>query len=368
MIHVLQVLGRTDMGGAENRVMDTFRHIDRDKIQFDFAIHTKDKCYFDDEIMSLGGKIYSIPRFRVYNYFSYKKAWKEFFTEHPEIKVVHGHMTSTAGIYLPIARKCGVPLTIAHARSAGVDPGMKGILTRMLRLGLSNRCVKSLACSKEAAESVFGQKAYEDGRVEIVHNTVRTSRFVLNNEARKRIRDEYGILDSTFVMGHVGRFHYAKNHEFLIDIFSEFIKNCDNAVLMMVGEGPEMSRIKEMVEQKNIADKVIFAGNHSNVEDYYQAFDYFVFPSRYEGLPGTIVEAQTSGLRSLISDSITREVGITNLVTYKSLSESPSEWAKDILNSMEYERTNHQKEMIEAGFDADDQTKFFTEMYLSAGK
>lgn len=368
MVRVLHVLGRTDMGGAENRIMDTYRHIDREQIQFDFAVHTTDKCYFDEEIISLGGNVYSIPRFKFFNFFSYRKAWKDFFREHREIDVVHGHMTSTAGIYLLIAKRSGVPLTIAHARSAGVDPGLKGFLTRALRINLEKKCKKALACSKEAAISAFGPKAYSDGAIEVVPNAIRTSRFVYNIDSRKRIREEYGILDSTFVMGHVGRFHYAKNHEFLIEIFSEFKKLCDNAILMMVGEGTEMARIKEVVEQKGLSGSVIFAGNHSNVEDYYQAFDYFVFPSRYEGLPGTVVEAQTSGLKSMISDSITREVGITELVKYKSLQESPSEWAKDIFSSMEYERTDHQKEMIEAGFDADDQTKFFTEMYLSAGK
>ena len=126
---VLHVVGRMDRGGAESRIMDLYRNIDRDKVQFHFVQHTKDRCAFEDEVERLGGKVYSVPRFNVKNYFSYKKAWQDLFREHPEIAVVQGHMTSTAAIYLPIAKKAGVAITIAHARSAGVDPGLKGMMT-----------------------------------------------------------------------------------------------------------------------------------------------------------------------------------------------------------------------------------------------
>ncbi len=125
-IRVLQVLGGTNLGGAESRVMDSYRHMDRDKIQFDFCVHTEERGFFDEEIERLGGHVYRVPRFRVLNWVSYRKVRKDFFREHPGYRAVHGHMTSTASIYLPIAKKEGVPLTIAHARSAGVDPGMKG--------------------------------------------------------------------------------------------------------------------------------------------------------------------------------------------------------------------------------------------------
>jgi len=157
-IIVLHVVGRLDIGGAESRIMDMYRHIDREKVQFAFCQHTTDRCAFEDEIESLGGKVYHVPRFNVKNYFSYKKAWSDFFKQHPEIKVVHGHMTSTAAIYLPIAKKAGIEITIAHARSAGVDPGLKGYVTRFLRRNLYKKCDYRFTCSKIAGDSVFGDQ------------------------------------------------------------------------------------------------------------------------------------------------------------------------------------------------------------------
>ena len=155
---VLHVVGRLDIGGAESRLMDLYRHIDREKVQFYFMQHTKDKCAFEEEVERLGGKVYHVPRFNVKNYFTYKKAWKDLFETHPEIKVVQGHMTSTAAIYLPIAKKAGVKVTIAHARSAGVDPGIKGKLTNFLRRNLYKKCDYRFTCSKLAGEAVFGNQ------------------------------------------------------------------------------------------------------------------------------------------------------------------------------------------------------------------
>jgi len=164
MTRVLQVLGTTGLGGAESRVMDLYRHMDRDSLQFDFLVTRGTKGYYEHEIDSLGGKIFYLPPFRVYNYFSYRRACKAFFKEHKgEYAAVHGHMTSTAAIYLPIAKKAGVPLTIAHARSAGVDPGIKGKITRFMRRNLYKKCDRLLSCSDEASIAAFGAKKNEDG-------------------------------------------------------------------------------------------------------------------------------------------------------------------------------------------------------------
>ena len=135
-IRILHVLGTTNLGGAESRIMDLYRHIDRNRVQFDFVVHTEKEGFFDKEIEELGGRIFRVPRFRIYNYFSYRRAFREFFREHHEFRMVQGHMTSSAAIYLPIAKKAGISTTIAHARSAGVDKGLKGKLTRWMRRNL----------------------------------------------------------------------------------------------------------------------------------------------------------------------------------------------------------------------------------------
>ena len=157
-MRVLHVLGGVGLGGAESRIMDLYRCIDREKLQFDFLVHQSGPGYYEEEIQELGGRIYRVPRFRLYNILTYRKALRAFFKEHHAFRAVHGHMTSTAAVYLPIAKKCGIPVTIAHARSAGVDKGMKGIVTRLLRIPLRKKCDYMFACSGLAAEAVFGKK------------------------------------------------------------------------------------------------------------------------------------------------------------------------------------------------------------------
>lgn len=363
MIRVLQVLGKTNLGGAESRIMDLYRHMDREQVQFDFLVHYREKGYFDEEIKKLGGEIYYLPSFRVYNYFAYKKACRRFFEEHNYFAAVHGHMTSTAAIYLPEAKRAGIPLTIAHARSAGVDKGLKGIVTKILRRKLYKKCDRMFACSDLAAEAVFGRKRYEDNCVTIIPNAVDTKEFQQNEEIRTKIRREYGI-EEKFVIGHVGRFHYAKNHEFLLDIFSEVIKKKDNAVLMLLGDGPLKEETEQKARQLGIADKVIFLGNRTPVAPFYQAFDFFLFPSRFEGLPGTVVEAQAAGITCLISDTITKQVKATDLVTFMSIEKSAKNWADEVIRLYEQQddKTGNY-DLTATNYDVNNQVAFYIEMY-----
>ena len=363
-IRVLHVFGRTDMGGAENRIMDLYRSIDRSKIQFDFMVHTKDRCYFDDEIENLGGHVYHISRYNVKNHFTYKKEWENFFKKHSEISVVHGHMTSTAGIYLPLAKKYGVRLTIAHTRSAGVPQGIKGIMTKCLRTDLYKKADVCLACSQIAGINTFGQNAFNKGIITVIPNAIDTKRFAFDESVRAKVREELGIKESTFVVGHVGRFHHSKNHEFLIEIFAEISKQISDSKLVLVGDGELREQIVKWIDEFGIAEDAILTGTRKNVEDYYQAFDYFVFPSRYEGLPGTVVEAQASGLRCLISDSVTDEVIITELAKAKALSDSPEEWAKTVVETRDYSRISHAEEVKSKGFDSESQIDYYTNLYL----
>ena len=195
MIRVLQVLGSTTLGGAESRVMDLYRHMDKERIQFDFLVTRGHTGHFDSEIESLGGHVYTVSPYRIYNHKQYVTEVRQFFKEHSDYKAVHGHMTSTASIYLPIAKESGIPLTIAHARSAGVDSGIKGKLTNLLRKKLPERCDKMIACSDLAAVSVFGEHNYVDGLVKIMPNAIETKDYAVNAIERERIRKEYGIED-----------------------------------------------------------------------------------------------------------------------------------------------------------------------------
>ena len=368
-VRILHILGNTQLGGAESRIMDLYRHMDRSVVQFDFVVHSKEEGYFNEEIRKLGGRIFRVPRFRVLNYFSYCRAWKKLLQEHrdadgrSEFHMIQGHMTSTAAIYLPIARKCGIETTIAHARSAGVDKGLKGILTRFLRCNLSKKADYLFTCSELAGISVFGKKAVEQGRTRFLPNAIDCQKFAPDPLVREKIRRELGI-ENCYVIGHVGRFHYAKNHEYLLRVFAELVKRkTRDYVLLLLGEGSGMEDIRILSRELGIGDKVYFLGNKSNVNDYYQAMDYFVYPSRFEGMPGTIVEAQTAGLRCLMSDTICKEVIATELVTTRSIREDPGLWADEIEQHLQYQRSSRVDEMKELGFDVHGQAVLMTDFY-----
>lgn len=361
-IRILHVLGGLSLGGAESRIMDLYRNIDRQKIQFDFLVHSSGEEHFDEEIEALGGRIYRAPRFKVYNLFSYKKAIKSFFAVHHEFTAVHGHMTSTAAIYLPIAKKLGIPITIGHARSAGVAGGLKGLMTKLIRYPLKYRADYCLACSEKAGESVYGKRWVKRGKVEVIPNAIDAEKYVYDENVRTELRDKMGLTDK-FVIGHVGSFREAKNHTFLIQIFEQIYKKRNDAILLLLGEGALMESIKQQVSEAGLSNVVWFLGNKSDVAHYYQIMDYLVFPSLYEGLPGSIVEAQTSGLRCLVSDNVTREVGITELVEFYSLNRTAGEWADYILETGDYIRENRFESIKRAGFDIGAQIVRYGEIY-----
>ncbi len=367
-IRILHVLGSTNLGGAESRIMDLYRHIDRDKIQFDFLVHSTKEGFFEPEIKQMGGNIYYLPSFRAYNYFKYKKACRDFFAEHNEFAMVQGHMTSTASIYLPQAKRAGIPITIAHARSAGVDAGIKGFITKLLRKNLYRKCDYMFACSDLAARAVFGDKRFEEGKTVFIPNAVDINEFAPNDSVRAQIRKEYG-LENKFVIGHVGRFHYAKNHEFLLEIFAELIEQKENAVLFLLGDGPRRTEMETKARELGIANAVIFAGNKNPVAPFYQAFDAFLFPSRFEGMPGTVVEAQAAGLPCLISDSITKQVKATELVEFLSLQENCKTWAMKFLRMIEEADSSitegENSALLNTFYDVNYQVKCYEQFYLT---
>lgn len=382
-VRVLHVLGNTNLGGAESRIMDLYRHTDRNHVQFDFLVHSGEEGFYEKEIRELGGRIFRVPRFRIYNYFSYRKALKEFFQEHHEFALVQGHMTSTAAIYLPIAKKAGVKKTAAHARSAGVDKGLKGTMTRFLRRNLADKADYLFTCSELAGISVYGEKAVREGKTIFIPNAIDCAGFTFDPEKRKKMREELGLTDA-LIIGHVGRFHYAKNHEYLLRVFAELCRMSAGAGgstaetgadqkyhLILLGEGPLMEDTRKLAEELGVADRVHFLGNHKNIADYYQTMDYFVYPSRYEGMPGTIVEAQASGLPCLMSDTICREVIATELVETMSIEEEPKAWAEglqrriDALVSKQENRKKYAAKMAAAGFDVQAQAERMMRFYES---
>lgn len=393
-IHVLHVLGGVSLGGAESRIMDLYRQMDREEIQFDFLVHSsavkngfqearrigvragnqdeKEKeCarkpeFYDEEIQTMGGHIYVLPKFKVYNYLIYRKAVKAFFAAHREFRVVQGHMTSTAGIYLPAAKRAGVPVTVAHARNAGVVKGLKGLATRFLRRGLAKKADCCFACSQLAGQDVFGEAAMKAGQVKVIYNAIDVNKFTYDEKVRQEVRAQLG-LSGELVLGHVGRFQYQKNHPYLLEVFAAVCEKREDAALLLLGDGEDRSAMEEKCRRLGIADRVHFLGNRKDAWRFYQAMDFFLLPSFFEGLPGVLVEAQAAGLCCMVSDTVTREAKATDLVTYLSIEETPEKWAEDILKQTGYARGDTSQEMRAAGFDVRTQAEGYRRFYLGEG-
>lgn len=314
-IRVLHVIGGLGVGGAEAFAINLYRAMDKEKIQFDFIKHIKTKGIFEDEITQMGGKIYSCFKYTGINHYKYCKWWNNFFMEHPEYHVVHGHVRSTAAIYLKIAKEHGL-VTIAHSHSTSNGSGFASIVKNAMQLPIRNTADYLFACSDKAGLWLYGRKAIKQSNYRVIPNGIDLDRFAFNKAKREEMRKRLGINEHEFVIGHIGRFSEPKNHKYLIDIFAEYYRNNPNSRLLMIGNGEKFESVKIRCEKLGIIGCVIMPGNCANTEDFYQAMDVFVFPSLWEGLPVAVVEAQASGLPCLISDVITREVNLTDLVSY----------------------------------------------------
>lgn len=369
-IRVLQVIGSMNRGGAEAMIMNLYRKMDRSKIQFDFVENNCDPAAFDDEISALGGKIYRCPHYNGKNHFIYKKWWHNFFKEHvQQYRIVHGHLGSTAAIYLKIAKNYGL-YTIAHSHSAQSE--IRNVRDALYCLySYPTRFIANhfFACSQIAAESRYGKSVAKDAnRCAFLNNAINLSQFQYSPSKRKETRETLGLAEK-IVIGHVGRFHEAKNHDFLIRIFHEIHKNDENTVLLLVGDGELRERIKETISSYHLEDCVILSGVQSNVSDYYQAMDVLVFPSFYEGLPVTLVEAQAAGLPCCISDTISEEIAMTDCIHFLSLQDTAEHWAKEALSLAHLaDCPDTSEQLTKAGYDIATTAKWLEGFYLEAAK
>lgn len=364
-IRVLHVIGIMNRGGAETMIMNLYRNIDRSKVQFDFVENTSQSAVFDEEIQLLGGRIYRCPHYNGKNHIAYCKWWNHFFDTHKnEYAIVHGHLGSTAAIYLSIAKKHGA-YTIAHSHSAGNGSAMY----RMFAYPTRYIADKFFACSKDAGISRYGKKVGNDSnRCQVLNNAIDAKRFVFNRETRKQVRNDLHIAENAVVIGHVGRFVEAKNHLFLIEAFADIRKRDPNAVLLLVGDGERRSEIQAAIAEKHLGEAVILTGVRSNVWDFYQAMDVFVFPSVYEGLPVSLVEAQASGLPCCVSSNVPRDSAITDLVEFIPLENGPDKWAEIALQRARAPRPDMLGEIQNAGFDVSSTANWLKDFYLNVVK
>ena len=358
-LRVLQVVTHMERGGLESMIMNYYRYIDREKIQFDFLVHRQERAAFDDEIESLGGKIYRLPRLVPWSK-SYLSALNRFFDEHPEYKIIHVHQDCLSSVILKAAAKHDVPVRIAHSHSANQDKNIKYPIKLWYKRKIPRHATHLFACGKEAGDWMFSGAPYQ-----IVNNAIDAAAYTYDADKRGELRRQLVLADE-LVIGHVGNFTQPKNHPFLLEIFTALLKKEPNAVLLLVGGGEEMSQIREKAQKLGIAEHVHFLGVRSDVADLMQAMDVFVFPSLYEGLGIALIEAQAAGLHCVVSDTIPHEAYLTDLVDSESLSAPAEKWAEKILAKRAIPRTDRRAEIAAHGFDITTEAVKLQEFYLKA--
>ena len=345
MIRVLQIVTYMGRGGLETMLMNYYRHIDRSKVQFDFLVHREFEADYDEEIKSLGGRIYHVSRLVPWSR-KYKEELKQFFKNNPEHKIVHVHQDCLSSVALQCAKECGIPVRIAHSHNSNQDKNIKYLIKRHYMKQIPKFATDFFACGRDAGDWMFAGHTYK-----ILCNAIDSSIYAFAPEKAVTMRKQLHV-EQNFVLGHVGRFDAQKNHTFLLDIFYECQKIIPNAKLLLVGDGEGKTQIQEKVKKLNLEAKVIFAGVRSDVPDLLQAMDVFVFPSLYEGVPVTMIEAQASGLPCVISDGVPEECIVTSgLVTTMKLLAGPCDWASHIMERSNTNRENHLSEIKMAGYD-----------------
>lgn len=360
MIRVLHSVSNMDRGGIETMLMNFYRHMDRDKVQFDFLANKPVPGDYDEEIRALGGRIFVSPGFKSYR--SYLSYMTELFKEHPEYQIIHTHNGSLMLYALESAKSNGIPVRIAHAHATAVPVGLTNQLKKLMRPLIKYAATDYWGCSDAAGKFYFSEKYWNKSN-ELIHNAINVKNFTFNEEVRKSIREQYGFGDK-LVVGHVGRMAPQKNHKKLLEVFAQMHKINPDTQLVLIGTGELEESLKQQANTLGIADSVTFTGVLSNVNEWLSAFDVFVMTSLYEGLPVVAIEAQAADLPCVLTDTITPEVKITDKVKFLGLHDEPIKWAKAILEIKPVERVSREAELQKAGYDIESEAKRMQELYI----
>ncbi len=361
-IRVLHILGIVAGGGVESVIMNYYEYIDRNKVQFDFIVHNDNKIDITKRVEAMGGKVFKVtPYYKnpiAFTYGIYKVIKKHHY------RIIHSNMNTLSAFPLFAAWVAGAPVRILHNHSTS-SPGetkrnfMKYILRPLAKLFANHY----LACSRLAGEWMYGKKMMDSGKVTVINNAIDLKKYAFNSAKRKALREKLGLTNE-FVIGHVGRFMYQKNHDFLIDIFKEVSQNCSSAILLLIGDGPLRQVIEKKVEMLGLKNQVKFLGLRNDVQDLYNVMDIFILPSHYEGLPVVGVEAQANGLPCLFSTKVTKEAHLTHLAQFWDLEKGASKWAKEII-SIKCERNKKAgEELRQAGFEIDKEAEKLVKFYI----
>ena len=357
MKRVLQIMGGLNRGGLETFVMNVYRELDRDDIQFDFLVNTSGGDYHD-EIERMGGRVFVLPP-RNMGFINHKKALDNFFKQHANTYIAcHAHISSLSSLSaLEYAYKYGIPVRVMHSHSSSISKSVKFNLLHKLLHYLNKRKVKRIAnvylgCSDKALDWLYNYSGVRSN-ASIINNGINVSKYVFSQMIREKIRKEFSIPLTNIVLGHVGRFIPLKNQKYLIDVLKEMISLGVDTTLMLVGDGDVRLEVEKYAKEQKLFDKVIFTGVRSDVNDLMQAMDIFAMPSWFEGLPVSLVEAQASGLYVVASDTISRDSKLCDDFVFLSIQDSAKVWANTIINAVvDRKRPNNQQLIISKGFDS----------------
>ena len=367
-IHVLVLDTVMDRGGAEAMIMNYMRNIDRNIVKFDFLTNRDYRAAYEDEIESLGGRVYHMCPMYPGKFRQYKREVREFLKEHPEYKIIHSNLEERSYFALKEAKKLGIPIRISHSHNRPLGFDIKLLVRYYFRFMLKYYNTHMFACGVEAGDWLYGKKNRE--KVIIMNNAIDAKDYIYHPKKSMKMKKELGV-EGKSVIGHVGRFFAQKNHSFLIDIFHEIHKKNSNTVLLLAGGGEQDDLLKNQIKQKvkelGLLDCVRFLGVRSDVNDVMQAFDLFLLPSLFEGLPVTMIVAQASGLPCVISDKVPIQCDITGNVKVVGLDKSPETWADVILDFVDgFERKDTFDKIQKKGFDIKENAKWLEEFYIGA--
>jgi glycosyltransferase involved in cell wall biosynthesis len=343
-IRILHVVGGMDRGGVETWLMHVLRNIDRQQFQMEFLVHTDRRCAYDDEIESLRSRLHFCPS--PSKPFQYRRNFLRILREHGPFDVVHSHVHSFSGYVLRLAKSAGIATRIAHSHSDTSSLDGTSLFHRRLYLNVVRRWIRQyasrkVAVSKEAASNLYGRHWASDSTVSVLHCGIDLGPFA-HVPDRAQLRRELGYGPDEFTIGHVGRFETVKNHEFLLRLHANIVRDVPTARLLLIGQGSLETHLRSLAVQLGIADRVTFAGTRADVARILMgAMDVFVMPSLYEGLSLAAVEAQAAGIPTVLSDKFPAEVDIgCGLVHFVSLQKTPPQWAQNILQHASRVRVN----------------------------
>ena len=360
MKRILQIAASLQIGGAEKVARDIGLYADPNKYEVHYIVFGDAIGDYEHELLEHGCKIYHWPS-PSESYPAYLRALSDLMrTNH--YYAVHAHTMFSIGWAMFAAKKCGVPVRVAHAHSALVNGKCikKQIYEKIMRHVILKCATDLVACGNAAGIRLYGNRAYKKRGICIL-NGIDTTAFSYNAKARSAIREAFGLKDS-FVVGHVGHLAKVKNQSFLIRMIPELLKRKPNTKLLMLGEGETRPELEKLIRELKLTDQVIMTGNVHNVPDFLSAMDVFAFPSLFEGMPLSIIEVQANGLPCVLSTGVPRDVYLTDLIHPLPLN-SIDDWV-NILCTLERKNSSQYARLLkEAGFDKDSSMNAIIELY-----